>query len=245
MSDLTVKLDKIVGKGEKAEYPKEDRPDLAAYIDHTFLKPEGCLEAIRTLCSEAAEYSFASVCVQPRYVEYCAGQLLNKSAKVCTVIGFPLGANISKVKAEETRVAISDGADEVDMVIPIGGMKDHLYLQVFKDIRAVVEAANGKLTKVIIETSYLDQEEKIAACILAQRAGAHYVKTSTGFSSGGATVEDIALMRKTVGPDMGVKASGGIRDFETAKAMIDAGATRLGVSAGIAIIKGGKGTESY
>ncbi|MCQ2736417.1 MAG: deoxyribose-phosphate aldolase [bacterium] len=214
---------------------------MASYIDHTLLKPEATREQIVKLCAEAREHEFASVCVNPANVKTAFAELVGTPVKVCTVIGFPLGASSSFVKAVETRDAVASGADEIDMVINIGALKAKDYDLVLRDIKAVVEAAGGNLVKVIIETCLLTDEEKVKACELSKEAGADFVKTSTGFSKGGATVEDIALMRKTVGTEMGVKASGGIRDYETAKAMIEAGASRIGASAGIAIVKASLG----
>lgn len=213
--------------------------NIAAMIDHTLLKPEATRQQIEILCQEAKEHGFFSVCVNPTWVS-TARELLNGSnVKVCTVIGFPLGATTSETKAFETRNAIENGADEVDMVINIGALKDQNDELVEKDIRVVVEAAKGSaLTKVIIETSLLTREEKIRACKLSVKAGADFVKTSTGFSTGGATIEDIKLMRETVGPNIGVKASGGVRNTEDTQKMIEAGATRIGASAGVAILKG-------
>ncbi|WP_404453508.1 deoxyribose-phosphate aldolase [Oceanobacillus kapialis] len=220
--------------------------NLASYIDHTQLKPNTTKEQITKIVEEAKEHHFASVCVNPYWVPFCAEHLKNTDVKVCTVIGFPLGANSTQTKVFETRQAISDGATEVDMVINVGELKAHNDGQVEKDIAAVVEEAKGKaLTKVIIETSLLTEEEKIRACQLAKAAGADYVKTSTGFSGGGASVEDIKLMRETVGPEMGVKASGGVRDLASTESMIEAGATRIGASAGVDIIKGNAGSSDY
>ncbi|MFV8826727.1 deoxyribose-phosphate aldolase [Alkalihalobacterium sp. APHAB7] len=220
---------------------------IAEMIDHTLLKAETTKEPIIQLCQEAKEYKFASVCINPTWVKTAYEHLKDTpEVKVCTVIGFPLGASASVVKAFETTKAIEDGATEVDMVINIGALKDKNDQLVEADIKAVVEAAKGKaLTKVIIETSLLTDEEKIRACKLAVQAGADFVKTSTGFSTGGATVEDIRLMRETVGPDIGVKASGGVRDRQGALAMIEAGATRIGASAGIAIVNGGQSQSDY
>lgn len=212
---------------------------LEKYIDHTLLKPGAREEEIIQLCQEAAEYHFMSVCVNPTWVATASELLANSDSKVCTVIGFPLGANTSEVKAFETKDAIEKGADEVDMVINIGHAKDGKWDLVEADIKAVVEAANKKaLVKVIIESCLLTDEEKVKACQAAKAAGADYVKTSTGFSTGGATVEDIRLMRETVGPDMGVKASGGVSNREEALAMIEAGASRIGASKGIEIVTG-------
>ncbi|WP_146551280.1 deoxyribose-phosphate aldolase [Rummeliibacillus sp. SL167] len=210
----------------------------ASYIDHTLLKPEATKEQIQRICAEAKEYGFASVCVNPTWVSLAAAELKEVASKVCTVIGFPLGASTSATKAFETKDAIANGADEIDMVINIGALKSKQYKAVEKDIRAVVEAANGTLVKVIIETCLLSKEEKIKACELAVSAGADFVKTSTGFSTGGATVEDVALMRQTVGPKIGVKASGGVRSLEDLESMVEAGATRIGASSGVKIIKG-------
>ncbi|WP_042345812.1 deoxyribose-phosphate aldolase [Bacillus massiliigorillae] len=219
---------------------------IAGMIDHTVLKADTTEKQIVTLCEEAREYKFASVCVNPTWVKKCAELLQGSGVDVCTVIGFPLGANTSEVKAFETTQAIKDGATEVDMVINIGALKDGNNELVERDIKAVVDAAKGKaLTKVIIESCLLTDEEKVRACELAVKAGTDYVKTSTGFSTGGATKEDIALMRKTVGPDIGVKASGGVRNTEDAETMIAAGATRIGASAGVSIIKGLTANSDY
>ncbi len=215
--------------------------DIASAIDHTLLKPDATEAEIRKLCEEARQYTFASVCVNPSWVGTCAKLLAGSPVKVCTVIGFPLGATTSTAKSVETRDAIANGAREIDMVINVGALKSGDDELVRRDIEAVVNAAHGQaLVKVILETALLSREEKIKACLLAKMAGADFVKTSTGFSSGGATVEDIALMRETVGPEMGVKASGGIRDRATAEAMVAAGATRIGASASVAIATGKK-----
>lgn len=211
---------------------------LNKYIDHTLLKPEATAEMIDKLCEEAKTYDFASVCVNPYWVKRAAERLAGTDVKVCTVVGFPLGATTRAVKAAETRDAIANGATEIDMVLNVGALKSGDLQTVKEDVAAVVEAAGGVLVKVILETGLLTDEEKVTACQLCVEAGAHYVKTSTGFGPGGATVEDIALMRKTVGPDIGVKASGGVRDRAAALAMIEAGATRIGASAGIAIVNG-------
>ncbi|GGJ63079.1 deoxyribose-phosphate aldolase [Anoxybacillus voinovskiensis] len=220
--------------------------NIAKMIDHTLLKANTTKAQIVQLCEEAKEYRFASVCVNPTWVATAAELLKGTDVKVCTVIGFPLGANTPETKAFETKDAIEKGATEVDMVINIGALKDGDDALVERDIRAVVEAAKGKaLVKVIIETCLLSEEEKVRACRLAVQAGADYVKTSTGFSTGGATVEDIALMRKTVGPNIGVKASGGVRDLQGAEAMIEAGATRIGTSSGVAIVQGKTATTDY
>ncbi|MDP4089386.1 MAG: deoxyribose-phosphate aldolase [Bacillota bacterium] len=219
--------------------------DLAKYIDHTVLKPEATEDVVRKLCREAKEYGFASVCVNPCYTSLAAEELQGSGVKTCVVIGFPLGANTKEVKAFEARQAIEMGAQEVDMVINIGALKDRKYDVVKEDIKAVVEAAKGRaLVKVIIETCLLTDEEKIKACELAKEADADFVKTSTGFSTGGANAHDVALMRKTVGEGVGVKASGGIRDYKTSVQMMEAGASRLGLSAGIAIIKEARGESN-
>ncbi len=212
--------------------------DINKYIDHTQLAADATKDKIKKLCDEAKEYDFASVCVNSCWVKYCAEELKNSSVNVCTVVGFPLGAMVTRAKAYEAKCAVEDGADEVDMVINIGALHDKDYALVEEDIREVKKACGDKLLKVIIEACLLSDEEKVKACELAVAAGADYVKTSTGFSKSGATAEDVALMRKTVGDKLGVKAAGGIRDSETAKKMIAAGASRLGCSAGIAIMKG-------
>ena len=215
------------------------------YIDHTLLKPESTQEQIDHLLSEAVEYQFASVCVNPTWVAHCSKTLAGTGVKVCTVVGFPLGANTSSVKAFETKDAIANGADEIDMVINVGQLKSGQYEVVKADIRAVVEASQDKLVKVIIETCLLTNDEKVKACQLAVSAGADFVKTSTGFSAAGATVEDIVLMRETVCPNIGVKAAGGARSYEDAEAFIEAGATRIGTSSGVAIVSGETVTEGY
>ncbi|WP_249594849.1 deoxyribose-phosphate aldolase [Peribacillus frigoritolerans] len=220
--------------------------NVAGLIDHTLLKADATKEQIKVLCEEAREYNFASVCVNPTWVEYASELLEGSEVKVCTVIGFPLGATTPETKAFETKDAIANGAHEVDMVINIGALKDKDDELVERDIRAVVAASTGKaLSKVIIETSLLTDEEKVRACELAVKAGTDYVKTSTGFSTGGATVEDITLMRKTVGPDIGVKASGGVRNTSDAQNVIEAGATRIGASAGVSIVKGLTADSDY
>ena len=212
--------------------------NYASYIDHTLLKPEATEEQIKKICAEAKEYGFASVCVNPTWVSLAASELKDATSKVCTEIGFPLGASTSATKAFETKDAIANGAEEIDMVINIGALKSEQYDVVENDIKAVVEAANGTLVKVIIETCLLSDEEKIKACELSVKAGADFVKTSTGFSTAGAKAEDVALMRKTVGPEIGVKASGGVRSLEDLESMVAAGATRIGASSGVKIIKG-------
>jgi deoxyribose-phosphate aldolase len=212
------------------------REELAKVIDHTILKPEATREQVVKLCNEAIENRFASVCVNPVNVEICAQLLKETDVKVCTVIGFPLGANTTKLKAFETEEAINDGAQEVDMVINVGKLKDEDFQYVENDIRAVVEKAKGKaITKVILETCLLTKEEIEKVCQLSVKAGADFVKTSTGFSLSGAKIEDIKLMRKCVCDKLGVKASGGIRSYEDCIAMIEAGATRIGASASVSI----------
>jgi deoxyribose-phosphate aldolase len=220
--------------------------NVAKMIDHTLLKADSTKDQVTKICEEAKEFNFASVCVNPGWVKYSAELLQGTDVKVCTVIGFPLGAATSETKAFETQDVIEKGATEVDMVINIGALKDGNDDLVKQDIQAVTAAAKGKaLTKVIIETSLLTDEEKERACKLAVEAGADYVKTSTGFSTGGATVEDIKLMRKTVGPEIGVKASGGVRSVEDAKNMIEAGATRIGASSGVQIVQGLTSDSDY
>lgn len=209
---------------------------IQSMIDHTILKADATKASIENLCKEAIEYDFIAVCVNPCHIELCKEILGDSGVKVATVIGFPLGANTKEVKAFETGDAIKKGADEVDMVINIGALKDKDYNLVREDIEAVVNAANNKTVKVIIETSLLTDDEKQKACELAMEAGADFVKTSTGFSTGGATVKDVELMKSVVGDKLEVKASGGVRDLDTAKEMIHAGATRLGTSSGIKIV---------
>ena len=211
---------------------------LNKYIDHTILKTDATLEDIKKLIEQARQYDFASVCVSPIWVKTCAQALADTDVKVCTVIGFPQGTHTSATKAFETKDAIANGATEVDMVIPVGLLKQGDYQAVVDDIKAVVDAAANKaLTKVIIETCLLTDEQIVLACKAAKEAGADFVKTSTGFSTGGATTHAVALMRKTVGNDMGVKASGGIRTLEDAKAMIEAGANRIGTSNGTVMVQ--------
>lgn len=211
---------------------------MADYIDHTLLKPEARREDILKLCREALENSFYSVCINPSYVKTAVQELSGSKVKVCAVIGFPLGATTTAVKAFETAEAVADGAEEVDMVIHIGALKNREEKYVLDDITAVVEAAKGKIVKVIIETGLLDEEEKKLACILIEKAGAHIIKSSTGFGPGGATVADIELIREAVGSRMGIKASAGVRTPDAARQMINAGATRIGTSLGVDIIRG-------
>ncbi|RME83886.1 MAG: deoxyribose-phosphate aldolase [Planctomycetota bacterium] len=211
--------------------------ELAAIIDHTLLKPEATLDEIKLLCAEAAYYGFKTVCVNAFWTSTCKKLLENYPVEVCTVVGFPLGATLADVKAYEAKRAVEEGANEIDMVMNIGALKGGMLDIVEEDIRLVVEAAKVPV-KVILETCLLTDGEKVIACQLAKNAGAHFVKTSTGFSKGGATVEDVALMRKVVGSKMGVKASGGVRSLETAQKMIMAGANRIGASASVKIVRG-------
>lgn len=228
------------------EFEKVDR-NIARMIDHTLLKPEATPDEIKTLCEEAKKYSFASVCINPSYVKLCSKLLYGTKVKVCTVIGFPLGATTTEVKRAEAEQALQNGAQEIDMVINIGMLKQKEYEYVFNDINQVVLAAkrSNALTKVIIETSLLTDEEKVKACLISKQAKADFVKTSTGFSKGGATAGDIALMRMVVGSAMGVKASGGVRTTEDAKAMIASGADRIGASASVKIVSGGIAEGGY
>lgn len=213
--------------------------DLTRYIDHTLLKPDAQRDQFETLCREAAEYSFYSVCVNPFWVEFCARKLRGTEVKVCSVVGFPLGATDSRTKSFETRNAIENGASEIDMVLNIGALKSGVVETAEEDIRAVYRACRSTtVLKVIIETCLLTDDEKVLACRIAKKAGADFVKTSTGFSKGGATAADIALMRRVVGSDMGVKASGGVRTFEDARLMVQSGATRIGASASVKIVSG-------
>ena len=206
-------------------------------FDHTILKADATRKDVKRVCDEAMAYSFCSVCVNSYYVPYVANLLHGSDVKICSVVGFPLGAMSTRAKALEAKIAVMDGADEIDMVINIGALKDRDYSVVLEDIKAVKEACEDKTLKVIIETCLLNDVEKVKACELAKEAGADFVKTSTGFSTGGAKVEDVKLMRATVGSDMGVKASGGIHDNEFAKELVDAGANRLGTSSTIQIVE--------
>ena len=215
--------------------------DIAKYIDHTILKPEATVEEVKKLCKEAKEYNFASVCVNGCYSKLVSTELAGSDVKTCVVVGFPLGSMTKEAKAFETTDAIKNGANEIDMVINVGALKDKNYDLFKEDIEAVVNVAKGKaIVKVIIETCLLNDEEKVKACEISKEANADFVKTSTGFSTGGATKEDIALMRKTVGESLGVKASGGVRDYKAAMDMINAGASRIGASASIAIVSESK-----
>jgi deoxyribose-phosphate aldolase len=221
-------------------------PGIAGMIDHTLLKADATEEQIRKLCEEAKQLNFASVCVNPTNVALASRLLQGTPVKVCTVIGFPLGAATSTVKAMETRDAIANGATEIDMVVNVGALKSGNDQLVEDDIRAVVGAAKGRaIVKVILEMALLTREEKIRGCEIAKKAGADFVKTSTGFGPGGATAEDIALMRQTVGPTMGIKAAGGIRTAEDAEKMVAAGATRIGASASVAIVQGKAAASAY
>ena len=219
--------------------------NIASYIDHTMLAPQATVSQIRKLCEEAVKYHFASVCVNSCHVALCAELLKGTDVNVCTVVGFPLGAMSTKAKAFEAECAVADGAVEIDMVINVGALKDENWTFVEDDIRAVKKACGGKLLKVILETCLLTDDEIVRACQLSEAAGADYVKTSTGFSKGGATAEAVSLMRKTVGDRLGVKDSGGIRDRESALKMIEAGASRLGCSAGVKIMEGEVSDAAY
>lgn len=240
MSNLIEAIAKEVSK--QANFPAtaaagDGRP-VNTYIDHTVLAANTPLSKIEKFCAEAIEYKFASVCFNPIHVKYAANRLNGSGVNVCTVIGFPLGANTPFVKAIETIDAIGNGAQEIDMVVNIGAIKDANWDLVKEDIESVVKAARGTTVKVIIETCLLTDEEKVKVSQICVQAGAQFVKTSTGFSTGGATPEDVALIRRTVGPTMGIKASGGVRNMDDAKKVIAAGATRIGTSGGIGIIKG-------
>lgn len=218
---------------------------MSKYIDHTLLKADASMAQIDQLCKEALSYDFASVCVNPSWVKHCAKNLENSDVMVCTVVGFPLGQNTSDVKAYETKNAIENGASEIDMVMNISALKDQRYDVVEEDVRAVVTAAEGKTVKVILETCLLTPEEIVKACELCVAAGAHFVKTSTGFSTRGATVEDVVLMKKTVGDRALVKAAGGVRSYADLEAMIAAGASRIGTSAGVKLMQNEESTSGY
>jgi len=217
--------------------PEDAAKNIAAIIDHTALKPEATPADIEKLCQEAKTYGFAAVCVNPTFVKMCSELLAESSIAVASVVGFPLGASTIQMKSAETSEAVENGANEIDMVIPVGRLKSGDYDHVRRDIQAVVSAASGKLVKVIIEAALLTDDEKVIACQIAQQAGAHFVKTSTGFSKSGATPDDVALMRKVVGDSMGVKAAGGIRTFADAMVMVHAGANRIGASSGVQIVR--------
>jgi deoxyribose-phosphate aldolase len=257
IAQVARRIDAIPGLPAGARLPRpqarsSDTP-LAGLIDHTLLKPEATPAQVAALCDEAVRYRFASVCVNPGFVPMCARLLAGTPVAVCTVIGFPLGATTTKTKVFEAAQAAGNGAGELDMVIAIGRLKAGELREVAEDISAVAETshASGALLKVIIETSLLNDEEKVAACLLAVRAGADFVKTSTGFAGGGATAADVALMRRVVGPEVGVKASGGVRTLADAQAMVAAGADRIGASAGVTIVREAEGdtttamTEGY
>ena len=220
-------------------YPR----DIARRIDHTLLKPEATREQIEALCREAREHGFATVCVNPTWVSLCAGLLRGSETAVCTVVGFPLGATLAEVKAYEAARVVEQGACEVDMVMNVGALKSRDYRLGERDIAAVVESSRGggALVKVIIEAALLTDDEKVKACVIARAAGADFVKTSTGFGPGGATAADVALMRRVVGPEMGVKAAGGVRDLKSAQAMLEAGADRIGASVGVKIVQESRG----
>jgi deoxyribose-phosphate aldolase len=220
--------------------------DLAQFIDHTLLKQDATKEQIEQLCKEAIEYNFYSVCVNSSWVPFCSRLLRGSSVKISSVVGFPLGAMDSRTKSFETRYAIENGAHEIDMVINVGALKAGDVKTVEEDIRAVLRACRGTtILKVIIETCLLTDEEKVLACQIAKKVGAHFVKTSTGFSKAGATAQDVALMRRIVGPEMGIKAAGGVRSFEDALLMIRSGATRLGTSSGVKIVSGQESEQKY
>ena len=222
-----------------------DKNYISSLIDHTLLKPTATKQDIVKLCEEAKKYGFFAVCVNPMYVSFCKSLLRDTSVKVCTVIGFPLGATTTAVKVFESKEAIDNGADEIDMVINVSALRSKDYNYVLEDISAVREVTKGKILKVIIETAYLNEEEKIKACELAKEAKADFVKTSTGFAPTGATAEDVSLMRKIVGLEMGVKASGGIRTIKDVLKMIKAGANRIGTSSSVEIIEGKEGSSKY
>lgn len=228
-------VDRFGLRADPSVYPH----GVATLIDHTLLKPDATQSDIERLCGEAREYGFATVCVNPTWVAFCERALRGASARVCTVVGFPLGATLPDVKALETRHVIEDGASEVDMVLNIGALKSNLFPLVHEDIEAVTSVCRrlGAISKVIIETALLTDEEKVKAAVLVRAGDADFIKTSTGFASGGATVADVALLRRVVGPEMGVKAAGGVRDLKSAKAMIDAGADRIGASVGVKIVR--------
>ncbi len=219
--------------------------NYASYIDHTLLKQDATGAQIKQLCLEAKQFQFASVCVQPHYVKLAANELKGTHVKVCTVIGFPLGSNTTAIKVAETTLAIEQGAQEIDMVINISWLKDNHDQKIVEEINRIKQACGSNILKVILETCLLTVEEKIRACNLAKQAGADFVKTSTGFSTGGATIEDIVLMRTTVGPNLGVKASGGIKSFTDMQAMIRAGATRIGTSSGVKLLESGRADQGY
>jgi deoxyribose-phosphate aldolase len=234
------------GFGPVSDPSRLTKAELAALIDHTLLKPEATEEDVAQLCHEAVEYGFKSVCVNGSWVPFVTGRLKGSNVVVCSVVGFPLGAMASQAKAFEAQEAAAAGASEIDMVLPVGHLKGGDTDYVKRDIQAVREAlGSGVILKVIIETSKLTEDEKVLACEIVRDAGGDYVKTSTGFAGGGATPEDILLMRRVVGNDLGVKASGGIRDYASVLAVLEAGASRIGASSGVAIVTGAQGSEGY
>jgi deoxyribose-phosphate aldolase len=242
------RLDRLVGHGAArfgllAGTPQVYSREIARAIDHTLLKAEATREQIERLCAEAREHSFATVCINPTWVPLCVERLRGSETRVCTVVGFPLGATLPEVKAFEAARVVAEGACEVDMVLNIGALKSGDYRLCEKDVEGVVEASHrgGALVKVIIEAALLTDDEKVKACVVSKAAGADFVKTSTGFGPGGATAADVALMRKVVGPEMGVKAAGGVKDLKSAQAMLDAGADRIGASVGVKIVQESRG----
>jgi len=248
MTSLAAEL--IAAKGavrapviDLARTGREFDASVAALIDHTILRPDASADEVRTVCAEARHYGFASVCVNPARVALVESELRGSQVKTCSVVGFPLGATFTAVKAQEATLAIRAGAREIDMVINVGALKDRDYVTVKSDIEGVSEAchAGGALLKVIIEACLLSNSEKAIACAISKLAGADFVKTSTGFSKGGATAADVALMRRVVGPELGVKAAGGIRTLEDLRAMVEAGASRVGASAGVTIVEAARG----
>lgn len=243
IAEITDEILSKVSSENNSRSEQAGEMDIAGYLDDTLLKADAVPEQVTAICKEAKEYKTASVCVNSWYVPLVAKELEGSGVKTCCVIGFPLGACSANAKSAETFEAVQKGAEEVDMVVNIGAVKAGDWQYVKQDIEGVVAAAGKALVKVIIETCLLTDEEKVKVCTVAKLAGADFVKTSTGFSTGGATVEDIRLMRRTVGPDMGVKASGGVRDYQTAKAMIDAGATRIGTSSAKGILAGAPGNQ--
>lgn len=232
-------LDCRICRAEEADKPIDKIDDLAAYIDHTILKPDTITKDVKKICSEAKEHNFKAVCVNPLFISLCHSELDSSGSLVCSVVSFPLGANLSRIKGEEARLAIKDGAQEIDMVNNIAAVRERDISNLLEDLGAVSDVCRELQAdlKVIIETCLLTDEEKIIACLAAKKAGALFVKTSTGFSSGGATVDDVALMRKVVGPKLGVKASGGVKTTEIAIKMIEAGANRIGTSSGVSLVK--------
>ena len=240
---MTAGASRVSFNGRDGEVPS----DLAGYIDHTLLKPDSTAEDIDRICDEALKYRFAAVCFNPVWIRRAAGKLKGSGVKIASVVGFPLGASAPRIKAAEARQALRDGASEIDMVLNVGALKGGDYELVRRDIAGVADACRevGALCKVILETALLSDEEKVVASRLSKEAKAHYVKTSTGFGGGGATVFDVALMREAVGPKLGVKASGGIKSADDAQQMIAAGATRIGASAGVQMVTGGQSSESY